>query len=194
MNGLPITNDVTNLNILILLSVLDNSRLFNVAIDRCWTTLAVALVIFAVCAAGLQRIEVVDVGIRNHFSMHDPHLIGLENFEQTYAVSDSVLVIVNPPNETVFTREALLVIEQLTEQLWHTPYATRVDSITNHSHSEGHEDELIVEQLVDDAASLTDEAIARIRTIALNTPETAGRFVSRDGRTCGVGCQPRTSR
>lgn len=169
-----------------MLSVLDNSRLFKVATERCWATLAVALAIFTVCTVGLQRIEVVDVGIRNHFSTDDPHLIGLENFEETYAVSDSVLVVVVPPNETVFTREALVAIEQLTEQLWQTPYATRVDSITNHSHSEGREDELIVEQLVDDAASLTDNAIARIRTIALNTSETAGRFVSRDGRLAGL--------
>ena len=182
---------------MVLLSVLDNSRLFNVVIDRSWTTLAVALVLFAVCTAGLQRIEVVDVGIRNHFSMHDPHLIGLENFEETYAVSDSLLVVVAPPNDTVFTREALLTIEQLTEQLWQIPYVTRVDSITNHSHSEGQEDELIVEQLVDDAASLTDDAIARIRTIALNTPETAGRFVSHDGRLAGLVVSlalPETSR
>ena len=36
-----------------------------------------------------------------------------------------------------FTQETLVAIEELTEQLWRTPYATRIDSISNYTHSEG---------------------------------------------------------
>ncbi|MDE2890881.1 MAG: MMPL family transporter, partial [Chloroflexota bacterium] len=74
----------------------------------------------------------------------------------------------------------------MTEQLWLTPYVTRVDSIANYSHSEAFEDELIVEPLIDDAASLSDDDIARIETIAHATEEVDGRFVSRDGRVAGL--------
>ena len=76
--------------------------------------------------------------------------------------------------------------EELTEQLWQTPYVTRVDSIANYSHSEGFEDELTVEPLIDDAISLSDDDLERIRRIALGTEEIAGRFVSRDGRVAGL--------
>lgn len=89
------------------------------------------LVVVAIFAAGLQHLITVKVGVRNHFSADDPLLVRLEKFEETYAVSDSVLVIVAPPNGTVFTRDALVAIDQLTEALWRTPYSVRVDSITN---------------------------------------------------------------
>ena len=95
---------------------------------------------------------------------------------------------------TIFTRETLVAIEDLTERLWQTPYVTRVDSITNYTHSEGREDELIVEPLIDEAGSLSDEDIERIERIALATQEVAGRFVSRDGRVAGLVVSRRASR
>ena len=162
------------------------SSFFDLVVGRNLWTIAVMLVVVAVFAAGLQHLITVKVGVRNHFSADDPLLIKLEEFEKTYAVSDSVLVIVAPPNDTTFTREALVAIEQLTETLWHTPYSVRVDSITNYIHTEGTEDSLIVEQLVDDAALLDAAKIERIREVALTSHETAGRFVSRDGRLAGL--------
>ena len=159
---------------------------FDLVAGRYFRTIAVTLLVTAVLAAGAQHLITVNVGIRNHFDADDPHLIKLDDFEETYAVSDSVLVIVAPPNDTVFTRKALVAIEQLTEVLWQTPYSVRVDSITNYLHTEGRDDTLIVEHLVDDAASLDEAKLARIRKIALTTQETAGRFVSRDGRVAGL--------
>ncbi len=159
---------------------------FDLVVDRYFWTMAASFVVIAVLAAGAQHLVTVKVGIRNHFSENDPLLVQLERFEETYAVSDSVLVIVAPPDDTVFTREALIAIDQLTEVLWRTPYAVRVDSITNYLHTEGADDSLIVGQLVDDAALLDEAEIDRIREIALTAQETAGRLVSRDGRLAGL--------
>ena len=137
-------------------------------------------------AAGTVKIVEVDVDFRNHFNKDDPHLVDLERLETTYAISDAALVAVAPTSGTIFTHEVLVAIEDLTERLWHTPYVTRVDSIANYTHSEGVEDELIVEPLIDDAGSLSDTDIERIEKIALGTNEVAGRFVSRDGRVSGL--------
>ena len=128
----------------------------------------------------------VDVDVRNHFSKDDPHIVALEQLEETYALSDVALVAVAPKGGTVFSRETLVAIEELTEQLWRTPYATRVDSITNYTHSEGLEDTLIVEPLIDEASSLSDADIKRIMEVALGTEEIAGRFISRNGRVAGL--------
>ncbi len=164
----------------------DSSRFLKLSVNRSWLTIVCTLVIVGLLAAGGPRLDVVEVGIRNHFNENDPHLVNLDKFEDTYAVSDSLLVVVEPPEDTIFTREGLLAVEQLTEALWQSPYVTRVDSITNYSHSKGSEDELIVYQLVDDAEVLDDAELDQIRTVALNTQETAGRFVSNDGRLAGV--------
>ena len=153
---------------------------------RRWLTILLSLLVMLALAAGATRLIVVDVDFRNHFGESDPHLIALEQLEETYALSDVVLVAVAPHNGTIFTQKTLVAIEELTEQLWRTPYATRVDSISNYTHSEGFEDELVVEQLIDEASSLSDTDIQRIMDIALGTEEVAGRFVSRDGRVAGL--------
>ena len=155
-------------------------------VTRRWLTILLSLLVMLALAAGATRLIVVDVDFRNHFGESDPHLIALEQLEETYALSDAVLVAVAPHNGTIFTQETLVAIEELTEQLWRTPYATRVDSISNYTHSEGFEDELVVEQLIDEASSLSNTDIQRIMDIALGTEEVAGRFVSRDGRVAGL--------
>ena len=151
-----------------------------------WLTILVTAVGFLACATGTLYLVQVDVDVRNHFGKDDPHTIALEQLEDSYALSDAALVAVAPKSGTIFTRETLVAIEQLTDELWRTPFVTRVDSITNYSHSEGFKDELVVAPLVDDASSLSDEDLQRVQTIALNTEEIAGRFVSRDGRVAGL--------
>ncbi|MCY4397509.1 MAG: MMPL family transporter [Rhodospirillaceae bacterium] len=153
---------------------------------RRWLTILLSLIVMIALATGAMFIVNVDVDVRNHFSKQDPHIVALEQLEDTYALSDAALVTVAPRNGTVFTREALVAIEDLTERLWHTPYVTRVDSIANYSHSEGREDELIVERLIDNAGSLGDSDIQRIGKIALESEEVAGRLVSRDGQVAGL--------
>lgn len=169
-------------------SIVDRAKtcFFNLVVTRCLWTAAVAILAVAALAAGAQHLVTVDVGIRNHFNENHPRLVELERFEDTYAVSDSVLVVVAPSGGTVFTRDAMLAVETLTEALWHTPYATRVTSITNYSHTEGNEDGLIVEPLVGDAVSLDEAEADRVRAIALAGQETAGRLVSRDGRLAAL--------
>ena len=158
----------------------------SLVMGRRWLTIVVSLLVMLTLAAGARYLVEVDVDVRNHFGNDDPHIVALERLEDTYSLSDTALVAVAPQEGTVFTREVLVAIEELTAQLWRTPYATRVDSITNYSHSEGFEDELVVDPLVDDAGSLGEDDMERIRTIALGTEEVAGRFVSRDGRVAGL--------
>ncbi len=154
--------------------------------SRRWLTVLLSLAVMAILAAGGQFIKVVDVDVRNHFGKDNPYIIALDRLENTYSISDVALVAVAPRDGNVFTRKTLVAIEELTEQLWRTPYVTRVDSIVNYTHSEGREDELIVEQLVDDAGSLNEKDIGRVKKIALETEELAGRLVSRDGRVAGL--------
>ena len=155
-------------------------------VARRWLTILLSLLVMLVLAAGATRLTVVNVDFRNHFDKSDPHIVALEQLEDTYALSDVALVAMAPHNGTIFTQETLVAIEELTEQLWRTPYATRVDSISNYTHSEGFEDELVAEPLIDEASSLSDTDIKRIMDVALGTQEVTGRFISRDGRVTGL--------
>ncbi len=158
----------------------------SLAMSRRWLTVLVSVLAIFLISAGTVRLVEVDVDFRNHFSKDDPRVVALDQLEETYALSDSLLVALAPKDGTIFTREALMAVEEMTEQLWYTPYVTRVDSITNYSHSWAVGDELIVESLVENAAELTESDLERIKEIALGTEEIAGRFVARDGRVAGL--------
>ena len=150
-----------------------------------WTVSVVATVVMLVMTAGAQYITTTN-DYRILFDEDNPQLAAFDALENTYAASNRALIAIAPGAGSIFTLEALGAIEELTEAAWGAPYSTRVDSLTNYSHSEAVEDDLVVEPLVDDAQSLTDADLARIRTIALTASEIAGRLVSTDGRVGGL--------
>ena len=158
----------------------------SLVMNRRWLTVLASALICISIAAGVLRLVEVDVDFRNHFSKDDPRLVALERLEETYALSDSLLVVMAPKGGSIFTREALMAVEEMTDQLWQTPFVTRVDSITNYLHSWADGDDLFVEVLIDDSAGLSPNDLERIKEIALGTEEIAGRFVSRDGRIAGL--------
>ena len=144
----------------------------------------VGLVMLAV-SAGAAYVRISN-DYRIMFHEHDPQLATLDALEATYSRSRAVLIVLAPEAGSVFTRESLAALEEMTETAWQAPYASRVNSLTNYSHSEAFEDDLIVEPLVEDAASLSDAELARAEAIALNEVEIVGRLVSLDGRVGGL--------
>ena len=160
-------------------------RYITAVLNHRWMVSVIATVVMLVMTAGARYITTTN-DYRILFGEDNPQLAAFDALENTYAASNRALIAIAPGVGSVFTTEALGAIEELTEAAWGAPYSTRVDSLTNYSHSEAVEDDLVVEPLVDDAQSLSDGDLARIRTIALTAPETAGRLVSTDGRVGGL--------
>ena len=160
-------------------------RIFDLILRRPWVTVALAAAVMAAMTAGVRFITVTN-DYRILFGENNPELAEYERLEDTYAESNRALIAVAPVQGSAFTRETLGAIEELTEAAWQAPYSSRVDSLTNYSHSEAFGDDLTVGPLVDGAEFLSDEELAEVETIALNSVETAGRLVSRDGSVGGV--------
>ena len=135
--------------------------------------------------AGVQFITITN-DYNSLFEEDNPQLVALHALEDTYATSNVALIAVAPREGSVFTREALGAIEELTEAAWRAPHSNRVNSLTNYTHSEAFEDDLIVGPLVDEAQALSDADLARIETVALSATDAAGRLVSHDGRVGGL--------
>ena len=150
-----------------------------------WPVLAFALLVMFAVTAGAGFVSVTN-DYRSLFGRDNPQLAALNALEDIYGTSNRALIAVAPREGSVFTREALGAVEELTEAAWKTPHSTRVDSLTNYSHSRADGDELIVLPLVQDAGALTDADLERIQGVALDAVETAGRLVSRDGKVAGL--------
>ncbi|MEE8173466.1 MAG: MMPL family transporter [Alphaproteobacteria bacterium] len=154
-----------------------------------WPILILTVVFVVVMAAGGQYLKISNDS-RIFFSEDNPQLIAFEALEATYTEANTVLIAVAPKAGSsapgIFTPDALTAIAELTEKGWLLPYSTRVDSLTNYSHTWADEDELIVEDLVPDTADLSLQDLARIEDIALNEIQLVNRLVAADGRTTAV--------
>ena len=150
-----------------------------------WLVVVVMVLIMLALAAGARFVTVTN-DYRILFRDDNPQLLAFNSLEDTYTASDRALIAIAPQNGSIFTREALDAIEDLTESAWLAPYSSRVDSLTNYSHSESFEDDLTVAPLVEDALSLSDADLAQIEAVALDAIDIVGRLVSRDGHVGGV--------
>ncbi len=160
-------------------------RYINVILRHRWLVISLTSAFMLAMAAGGRYITVSNEH-RVMFGEGNPQLAAFDALEDTYAASNTALVAIAPREGSVFTRDALGVVEGLTDAAWLAPFSTRVNSLTNYFHSEAMEDDLIVGPLVEEAASLSDADLARIESIALGSPEIVGRLISPDGRVAGL--------
>ncbi len=163
--------------------------LADLAIKRPVTMILGAFALVVLAASGARFVEFSN-NYRVFFSPENPELVAFEAFQATYTKNDNVLFVIKPAEDGaeggVFQPELLAAIERLTEEAWQIPYAIRVDSITNFQHSWADGDDLTVEDLVRDGASLGPAALAEKRQIALEEPLLNGLLVAADAQATGV--------
>jgi len=150
-----------------------------------WPIVLATVLVVALVATGMQHLAFA-TNYRVFFGEDNPELANFEAVQNIYTKNDSILFIVTPDDGDVFTPRTLAAIEDLTEQAWQIPNSIRVDSITNFQHSRAEADDLIVEDLVENAVLLDSRDIDRVREIAMSRPELASRLISASGAVAGV--------
>lgn len=149
-----------------------------------YVILAVTLILVAMAASGARLLQ-FDSDYRVFFGKDNPQLQAFERIQNTYTKYDNLLFVLAPASGKVFTRDTLQAVQWLTEQGWQVPYASRVDSITNFQHTRAEGDDLVVGDLVDEVATLSDTELAQVESIALSEPLLRNRLIS--GRTHVTG-------
>lgn len=127
-----------------------------------------------------------DSSYRLYFDKDNPQLLELEAIEATYTESHNVIIVVEPKDGNVFTARTLEAIEQLTESAWQIPFSRRVDSITNFQYTTATEDDLIVADMVKNAANYSSEDLLKVRAAVLAEPALSRRLISESGHVTGV--------
>ena len=152
-----------------------------------WRYLVILLSLAAVLAlaSGAKNL-VFKSDYRVFFSKENPQLNAFENLQNTYTKDDNVLFVITPRNGKVFTPETLTAVQDITQQAWQIPHSIRVDSITNFQHTYAEEDDLIVDDLVPEPASMTGEDLAYVQRVALAEPMLLNRLISKDSGYTGV--------
>lgn len=138
-----------------------------------------------------------DSSYRIFFKPDNPQLLAHDAIEAAYTKADNVAFIVAPADGRVFTRPTLAAIEELTAIGWTVPRSIRVDSITNFQWSRAVGDDLVVQDLVEDAASLDDAELERLQAVALGEPALVDGLISRRAHVTSVNVRlemPKDSR
>jgi len=150
-----------------------------------WAVLLITLFICGLCTYGF-RYFVFNDDYRVFFAKTDPRLQAYESVQNAFTKNDSVLFIVTAKDGEIFDRRVLEAIAYLTEEAWKLPNAIRVDSLANFQHTWSEGDDLFVEALIRDPATISDAALAKAKHIALHEPMLLNRIVKPDSPVTGV--------
>ncbi len=145
-----------------------------------WLIIIATLLVVVSVGKGGENI-VFSSDYRVFFAEGNEQLQAFESLQDTYTKSDNVMFIMTPKNGDIFSKSFLSAVHDVTDQSWLLPWSTRVDSITNYQHTQGFEDDLVVEDMVEEPSELDATAIERIKQVTLNEPVIIKRLLSKDG-------------
>jgi len=154
-------------------------------VEHPWTVVLTILVCTALAGWGLKDFE-NNNNPRIFFTKDNPDFQRFRQLEDRFTANEMVLFVVHPDHDDIFTRANLVALEELTEQAWTLPNATRVDSPVNFQHTRVDGDTLNINPLVQDASEMSSEAIQSAREVAVNEPSLVGRILSPEGHVAGV--------
>ena len=141
-----------------------------------WPVMLAAVALIAVAASGATRLRFIDE-YRVFFGPDNPQLLAFDAVENIYTKNDNLLFVIEPPTDEAFTAETLAIVEHLTDEAWRIPFAIRVDSVSNFQHTTAEGDDLVVEDLVRGAESLSGPELTATRNVALAEPLLRNRLV-----------------
>ena len=150
-----------------------------------WPVVLATVVVVALAGMGGQRLAFRN-DYKVYFGEDNPQLRDFEAMQKIYTQPDNVLFVLEPPDGDVFTPENLDAVEFTTAEAWKIPHSIRVDSISNFQNTYSEEDDLIVEDLVAEAATWTREQVEAARKVALAEPMLLNRSISPGSHVTGV--------
>lgn len=154
-------------------------------INHPWLCIFFALGWVAVSGYGLRYVE-FNNDSRALFADDNEGMQRLLALEDRFSKDDNVIIIVQPRNGDVFTRDNLMLLQRITSEAWAIPKTQRVDSLINFPHTRVQGDDLEVEDLVADVEALSDGALKELKRIALQEPNLVHNVVSDSGHVASV--------
>ena len=161
------------------------ARLTQQVIRRRGLVLLGAVLVAILIGSGARHLE-FSTNYRVFFSEANPELQAFEELQNTYTKNDNFFFVVEPKSGEAFDRETMAAVEELTEAAWQIPYTIRVDSVSNFQHTYAIEDDLIVEDLVQEAADRDTAFLESRRDVALAEPLLRNQILTGDGEVTAI--------
>ncbi|MCH7963688.1 MAG: MMPL family transporter [Bacteroidetes bacterium] len=150
-----------------------------------WLVVVGTIVVTIFIASGARFLR-FDTNYRAFFSDDNPQLQLFEEIQNVYSKNDNILFVLGTQDDNVFKNQTMAAIEKLTKESWQIPYSTRVDAITNFQHTHANGDDLIVEDLIENALQKSSEELKNAKVIALSEPFLIKQLISESAHVTGV--------
>ena len=148
-------------------------------------TLVITLILILLISSGTRFLETPS-GYRGFVENDFPEYQKILNLEEKYGMIDTLSFLIKPKNGTVFQKDVLQLIHELTEISWKTPYSTRVSSLTNYQFTTVEGDDLDISDFVKDVSLLTDSDLQELQTIALQEKSIVNFILSENSKVTFV--------
>lgn len=139
-------------------------------------------------ALGIPKLQISSDN-RSFFSGDNQEYADLKALDETYSGSNSLLIMIVPPKDTVFSVETLEAMQRMTADTWQIPYVLRVDSPINYTHSYARDDDIIIEPLLDEFDEITKQSAIRFHELAPSLPELRNRLLDENQSAYGLNIQ-----
>ncbi|QBL08246.1 RND family transporter [Rheinheimera sp. D18] len=160
-------------------------RWLGLVLKHPWWVLLSTLLLVVLMSSGISQLYFRG-DFRIFFADDNPQLLAFERMQDEFNKTDNILIGIAPAEGSMFNKEVLTLIKQMTDAAWQTPYSIRVDSITNFQHTQADEDDLLVEDLLLNTNQLDAAKIATIRHVALNEITLVNRLIAKDGQLAAI--------
>jgi len=149
-----------------------------------WLILCVLLGI-AFCSAGLQFLS-FSADYKTFFDKDNKELIKMEELQETYSKPDNVFVMISSPQDDVFNIESITLIHELTQAFWQVPHSSRVDSITNYSHSVAQQNDILIEEFVYEKEEITTKLVNYMKSKVLIEHDLLSKLITDTGKHTAI--------
>ena len=117
-------------------------------------------------SSGMRFLETPS-GYRGFVENEFTHYKNITNLEEKYGQIDVLSYAIKADKGDIFQKDVLLLIDELTDNSWQTPYSSRVESITNHQYTKVNGDDIDIGDFITDIDSLNEEDLTKLKSLAL---------------------------
>tara|TARA_B100001057_G_scaffold329770_1_gene330151 strand:+ start:269 stop:2569 length:2301 start_codon:yes stop_codon:yes gene_type:complete len=167
------------------MKIIDKKDFSKLLIKFRYISIGLSVLVVCLLATGLTKLT-FNPDLETYFPEGHPAVLRYNEIDDMFVPTDNLIIAVHSKEESLFNKESLKVIEELTKKSWTIPYSVRIDSLTNYSYVQSIKDDLIVEPFLEDVEEKSTDFLAKREAIVSDEDIIYKSLISEDKKTSVV--------